>query len=464
MRKFLFVALVIVSVITFSCDTVDTSFDEALPERYSLTTTVIPQGAGVVIPSEGNFVAGSSIAIEAIPNEGYVFRNWGGDLTGTINPRSVLFTRDRNIEALFLFRDYPLNIEIVGMGTVDEEVISQTEQSRTEFGTGTMLPVSGDNDLNSGSMLATETSGVKTLKNSDGDTQNSQNTASESAQFASVTIRLTAQPDSGWVFSRWEGDLTGSANPETIVVDEEKNVTAVFVQDQPDMYTLAVQVTGEGSVSVNPEKDQYESGEEVELTATASSGWSFTGWQGDLSGSTNPATLVMNSDKSVTAVFVQDEPDMYTLAVQVTGQGSVIVVPQKNQYESGEQVILTATAASGWRFTGWQGDLSGNTNPATLVMNSNKNVTAVFVQDEPNMYTLAVQVTGQGSVSVNPQKDQYESDEQVVLNATAASGWSFTGWQGDLSGSTNPATLVMNSDKNAGDEFRQERYGCICSG
>jgi hypothetical protein len=456
MRKFLFVALVIVSVITFSCDTVDTSFDEALPERYNLTTTVIPSGAGVVVPSEGNFVAGSSIGIEAIPNEGYVFSNWGGDLTGTINPRSILFTRDRNIEALFLFRDYPLNIEIVGMGTVDEEVISQAEQSRTDSGTGTMLPVGGDNDVNSGSILTTETSGIKTLKNSDGDSQNSQNTTSETAQFTPVTIRLTAQPASGWVFSRWEGDLTGSANPDTIVVDEEKNVTAVFVQDEPDMYTLAVQLTGQGSVSVNPEKDQYESGEQVVLTATAASGWRFTGWQGDLSGNTNPATLVMNSDKSVTAVFVQDEPDMYTLAVQVTGQGSVSVNPEKDQYESGEEVILTATAASGWRFTGWQGDLSGSTNPATLVMNSDKSVTAVFVQDEPDMYTLAVQVTGQGSVSVNPEKDQYESGEEVELTATAASGWRFTGWQGDLSGNTNPATLVMNSDKSVTAVFVQD--------
>jgi hypothetical protein len=129
---------------------------------------------------------------------------------------------------------------------------------------------------------------------------------------------------------------------------------------------------------VDPEKDQYESGEQVVLTATAASGWSFTGWQGDLSGSTNPATLVMNSDKSVTAVFVEDEPDRYTLSVQVTGQGSVNVDPEKDQYESGEEVELTAAAASGWRFTGWQGDLSGSTNPATLVMNSDKSVTAMF--------------------------------------------------------------------------------------
>ncbi|MFN2374174.1 MAG: filamin/ABP280 repeat domain-containing protein [Cyclonatronaceae bacterium] len=266
---------------------------------------------------------------------------------------------------------------------------------------------------------------------------------------------LTATAASGWRFTGWQGDLSGNSNPATLVMNSDKNVTAVFVQDAPDMYTLAVQITGQGSVSVNPEKGQYESGEQVVLTATASSGWSFTGWQGDLSGSTNPATLVMNSNKSVTAVFVQDAPDMYTLAVQVTGQGSVSVNPQKDQYESGEQVVLTATAASGWSFTGWQGDLSGSTNPATLVMNSNKSVTAVFTQDAPEMYTLSVQVDGQGSVSVNPKKNEYESGEEVELTATPTPSWRFIGWQGDLSGNSNPATLVMNSDKSVTARFQR---------
>ncbi|MFU8861695.1 MAG: InlB B-repeat-containing protein, partial [Cyclonatronaceae bacterium] len=309
MKKYLFTVVVVVSVVMFSCDTVETSFDEALPERYTLITSVFPTGAGEVVPSEGLFVAGSSVAIEAVPNPGYVFRNWEGDLAGNTNPRSILFTRDRNVIAHFLFRDYPLNVEIVGEGTVEEEVISQTEQKQAEQGTDTQTPVHGgisgiqdnvvtpvlpDNDL----LLSPDRRII-----SDADSVSDQNSISETVQATTVTVRLTAQPASGWIFDRWENDLSGSANPETIVVDEEKNVTAVFVQADSDMYTLSVQVDGEGSVSVDPEKEQYESGEEVTLTATAALGWRFTGWQGDLSGNTNPATLVMNSDKSVTANF-----------------------------------------------------------------------------------------------------------------------------------------------------------------
>lgn len=42
------------------------------------------------------------------------------------------------------------------------------------------------------------------------------------------TVTLTAVPDKGWKFIRWEGDLTGSDNPDTIYMDYHKTVTAVF--------------------------------------------------------------------------------------------------------------------------------------------------------------------------------------------------------------------------------------------
>jgi len=42
-------------------------------------------------------------------------------------------------------------------------------------------------------------------------------------------VMLTAQPDKGWKFSHWEGDLTGSANPKEIAITEPTDITAVFL-------------------------------------------------------------------------------------------------------------------------------------------------------------------------------------------------------------------------------------------
>jgi hypothetical protein len=473
MKKILFVLMVILAVIAFSCDTVDTSFDDALPERYTLTTAVEPAGAGNIEPSEGSFVSGTTITIEAIPAEGYIFQQWEGDITGNVNPRPVFFTENRNIRALFQFRDYPLNIEITGEGTVSEEVITDTQQAvyGQDDGTGNHSAARPDHGFTDAELArGTGTHSPAAPAVSDGqkpEPESSavqhrttgpdapQNNTTVSAQETTVTVRLTAQPAEGWIFDRWEGDLSGNTNPETIIVDSEKNVRAVFVQADPDQYTLQLTVQGEGTVTTDPSQDVYDSGEQVSLTASAASGWRFSGWQGDLTGNANPATLEMDSDKEVTAVFVEEDTEQFSLEITVEGEGSVSANPAKEEYDDGEQIILTASAAQGWRFSGWQGDLSGTDNPASLTMNSNKEVTAVFEEHEPDIFSLQINTEGEGTVTTNPSGDEFEEGTEVSLTASAASGWRFTGWRGDLSGTLNPATLMMDDDKEVTAVFEE---------
>jgi hypothetical protein len=71
-------------------------------------------------------------------------------------------------------------------------------------------------------------------------------------------------------------------------------------------------------------------------------------------------------------------PTNYTLSTASFGNGTVALSPAGGSYAAGTTVTLTATPATGSTFTSWTGDLTGVTNPATLVMNSNKSVTANF--------------------------------------------------------------------------------------
>jgi hypothetical protein len=114
----------------------------------------------------------------------------------------------------------------------------------------------------------------------------------------------------------------------------------------------------------------------VSLTATADPGWVFSNWSGDLSGNANPIQLTMNTNRVVTATFV--ELTTHTLAIAMMGDGSVTRDPDKPLYDYGETVTLAAVADPGWVFSHWSGDLSGNDNPAQLVMDGDKSVTAHF--------------------------------------------------------------------------------------
>ncbi len=69
-------------------------------------------------------------------------------------------------------------------------------------------------------------------------------------------------------------------------------------------YELNISTTGSGSVVKDPNQALYEENSIVTLTATPNTGYVFDHWSGDLTGTTNPANITMNSDKNITANFV----------------------------------------------------------------------------------------------------------------------------------------------------------------
>ena len=74
--------------------------------------------------------------------------------------------------------------------------------------------------------------------------------------------------------------------------------------------------------------------------------------------------------------------------------------PAGGIYDENTVVTLTATPASGFEFSGWSGDLSGELNPAVVIMDADKNVTATFIELPPQEYSLTANVDGSGSISM----------------------------------------------------------------
>ncbi|GAI66945.1 unnamed protein product [marine sediment metagenome] len=50
---------------------------------------------------------------------------------------------------------------------------------------------------------------------------------------AGSTVTLTAVPDAGATFDHWEGDATGTSPTIDILMDRDKEVTAVFTGGEP---------------------------------------------------------------------------------------------------------------------------------------------------------------------------------------------------------------------------------------
>ena len=209
------------------------------------------------------------------------------------------------------------------------------------------------------------------------------------------------------------------------------------------VFTLTTNTNPQEAGTISPAQGEFDEGSQATITATANQGWIFSGWQGDHNGSSNPATIVMNSDKSVTALFEMLE---YELTLDTEGEGTIqeqIVNTKSENYQEGTTIQLTAVPDEGWEFIEWRGDLSGSSNPSTITVDSDKSITAVF---EEASYEVTMEVEGEGDIEeriITGKTASYEYGTIVEFTAVPSEGWLFTGWSGDLSGDENPVQVTI---------------------
>jgi len=289
---------------------------------------------------------------------------------------------------------------------------------------------------------------------------------------AGINITLTATPESTSSFDGWSGDVTSSNSTIILTMDSDKTIYANFDLVHYGL-TITKSGTGSGTVTSSPAgincgstcSYQFIASTIVTLTATPSSSSLFSGWSGDVVDSSPTATIVMDSNKNVTATF----SSVYTLTVTKSGTGSGTVISSpagincgttcSYQFASGTSVTLTATPDATSSFGGWSGDVTGTSSTTTVTMNSNKNVTATFSL----VYTLTVTKSGTGSGTVTSSPSgincgsvcsyQFASGTSVTLTATPDATSSFSGWSGDATGTNSTVTITMNSNKNVTATF-----------
>jgi uncharacterized repeat protein (TIGR02543 family) len=69
-----------------------------------------------------------------------------------------------------------------------------------------------------------------------------------------------------------------------------------------------------------------------------------------------------------------------------------------------DNLPIEAFPDSCFEFAGWSGDVTGMTNPTSILIDGDKTVTASFTQPS---YTLTIILDGSGSVNLNPPGGTY---------------------------------------------------------
>lgn len=137
-----------------------------------------------------------------------------------------------------------------------------------------------------------------------------------------------AQPNTGgwgsWAF--WQYTDTGTVpgiEGHNVDLDwfngnEQSLAQYIIGVVTPTSYTLLSTVTGNGLLSMEPQKESYPAGSTVTFTAKPASGWEFAGWSGSVTGTANPLALTMDANKSVLATFEKSvDPNQHIITLSV---------------------------------------------------------------------------------------------------------------------------------------------------
>lgn len=143
---------------------------------------------------------------------------------------------------------------------------------------------------------------------------------------------------------------------------------------------LSVVVTPDVGGSVTPNSGSYAMGSTVKVLATPAAEYIFKEWSGGYSGTTNPANIVMDADKTVSCVF---EKRQYPLSLTIVGSGTVKeeiikVAGASTNYTSGTTVRLTPQPITGFQFKKWSGDDTTSRTPLDIVVSKPINLTCNF--------------------------------------------------------------------------------------
>ncbi len=354
---------------------------------FSVTLGQITNGTITGNATE-EYPAGSTATLTATPNTGYVFTGWTGDASGTVNPLSVLMDSNKTIGATF-GRQYTLTPSPSANGTI--------AGSATGWG-----------------------------------------------YLAGTTATLTATPSTGYVFTGWTGDAGGTANPLSILMDANKTIGATFSRQ----YTLTPSPSANGTIAGIATGGEYLAGTTATLTATPSTGYVFAGWTGYASGTANPLSVLIDSDKTIGATFSRQ----YILTPTPPANGMISGIATGGGYLAGSAATLTATPSTGYVFTGWTGDADGTANPLSVLMDANKTIGATFSRQ----YTLTPTPSVNGTITGIATGGGYLAGSTATLTATPSTGYVFTGWTGDTSGTANPLSVLIDSNKTIGATFSRQ--------
>ena len=300
------------------------TFNTAATLNFTVAISANPSEGGTVTGA-GLFDEGALVAVTATENEGYTFIDWtvDGVTVSTDANYEFVLTQDITLEANFEADTFTVAVSanpseggtVTGAGLFDEGTlvaVAATENVGYTFIDWTVNGVTVSTDANYEFVL---TQDITLVANFEADAfkltvnaiNGTVNVVPDQLTYDSGdSVELEAIPNSGYEFLSWSGDESGTDNPLTVIMDEDKVITANFV-------LIAVAECDSPAVDLGLAKN---------YAILAESGISTTGTThvtGDMGISPAAATLITGFDLILTAGAAYSTSSLVTGKIYAPG-------------------------------------------------------------------------------------------------------------------------------------------------
>jgi uncharacterized repeat protein (TIGR02543 family) len=300
---------------------------------------------------------------------------------------------------------------------------------------------------------------------------------------------LTASASNNWVFTRWSDDVTNSSR--AIVITTNRTYTADFVP-AATVTTVAAQPAGGSTAGDGP----HAIGSTATVTATASTNWLFLNWNGTVTNYTatgnphNPFSFTVTTNVTQTANFGQVTNGFVFLVLTNYTPPQVEIIgyvgPTNGQ-------VVVPTTIDGLKVTIIGPGAFWNNGVTNIVITSNVtqvasgSITAGVIEllavgagiaiaadafedaAEIDMVEMAADVMADVmedladdddvdslktvTVSASPEdggictgSGMYSEDKELLITATANTGWKFTHWSDGSTEAEHNVTVVEDAE------------------
>ena len=422
----------------------------------ALTVNTVGSGNVSLNPTGGVYNDGTVVTLIPQSGTGFQFSGWSGDLSGSSNPATITMKAPKTVTATFT----PLPAGIVheetriGGASNSTTVTTFAPQGGVTGGNG-HLYLAAISMRPKVSVLSVSGLGLNwtlvRLKCAGRNTTAIEVWMAQGAPTSNgvVTATFASTPSTAAIAVSHYSDVSTSNPIGNVLAGNTRGVNAAGacsggVDSNSYSFNLTTTMNGAvvyGAIALKGRTHTPGAGYTERTEVQQVSGTNTSGVAVEDKIVASPSTITINGsfgnvvDWAVVALEIKP-PSPYTLTVNNIGSGVIVLNPPGGTYNQGTVVTLTAIpqgGTAGFEFSGWSGDLTpqGGANPATITMNANKSVTAIFAVSSNTNLAKNRLVTASSSYAGKPSEN-------------AVDGSTNTYWRSGSLSSGNPAWLRVD--------------------